>query len=95
MRGSFLDYEIHPLSRTSRGSGAAQGASHEDKQTHPLSKIRLDMHSQFHVAVRPQDRATPGAARRFAPAEFVPWVRTLLAAGQAVHVVYESCGLWL
>ena len=73
-------------------AAAAQGASHEDKQTHPLSKIGLDMHAQFYVAVRQQDQATPGAPRRFVPGEFLPWVRSLLAAGQAVHVVYESCG---
>ncbi len=34
----------------------------------------------------------PKAARRFSPAEFVPWVQALLARGHSVHVVYEACG---
>ena len=67
-------------------------AGHQNKHTRPVCKIGLDVHAQFHVAARQQGQATPEAARRFAPNEFVPWVRTLLAAGQDVHVVYESCG---
>ena len=55
-------------------------------------KIGLDVHAAFYVAVLQQDHTTPGAPRRFAPEAFVPWVRTLLAAGQEVHVVHESCG---
>jgi len=58
----------------------------------PVLKIGLDVHATFYVAVVQQDHAAPGAPRRFAPEAFVPWVRTQLAAGQAVHVVYESCG---
>ena len=70
----------------------AQVAGQQNNHTRPFCKIGLDVHAQFHVAVRQQDQATPGAPRRLVPAEFLPWVQSLLAAGQQVHVVYESCG---
>lgn len=57
-----------------------------------MVKIGLDVHAAFYVAVLQQDHATPGTPRRFAPEAFVPWVRSLLAAGHEVHVVHESCG---
>jgi transposase len=38
------------------------------------------------------DHLLPKAARRFGPAEFVPWVESLLRQGHTVHVVYEACG---
>lgn len=73
-------------------ASSAELTGHEDKQSRRVSKIGLDVHAQSYVAVRQQDHATPGAARRFAPPEFLPWVCSLLAAGEDVHVVYESCG---
>ena len=42
-----------------------------------------------------EDHATPKLARRLRPAEFVPWVKSLLARGHAVFVVYEACGFGL
>lgn len=50
------------------------------------------MHAAFYMAVAQHDHATPRAPRRLLPEEFVPWVRSLIAAGNEVHVVYESCG---
>ena len=58
-----------------------------------LIKIGLDVHAAFYVAVAQLDHLLPKAARRFAPAEFVPWVESLLRLGHRVHVVYEACGL--
>ena len=56
-------------------------------------KIGLDVHQGFHVGVAQHDHGHPGPPRRFAPAEFVPWVRALLRAGHGVQVVHEACGL--
>jgi len=55
-------------------------------------KIGLDVHARVYVAVAQYDHLLPKAARRFAPAEFVPWVKGLLRAGHSVQVVYEACG---
>jgi transposase len=44
------------------------------------------------VAVAQYDHLLPKSALRLAPAQFVPWVKQLLAAGHTVHVVYEACG---
>lgn len=84
----FMDYELHH-----HVGAALRGAAGQDTiRTGSLIKIGLDVHVQFYVAVAQQDHATPGAPRRFLPEQFVPWVRTLLAAGHEVHVVHESCG---
>ena len=58
-----------------------------------IIKIGLDVHQNFHVAVAQYDHGSLRPPRRFAPAEFVPWVESLLRAGHTVHVVYEACGL--
>jgi transposase len=55
-------------------------------------KIGLDVHALSYVAVAQYDHLLPKAARRFRPAEFVPWVESLLRQGHSVHVVYEACG---
>lgn len=56
-------------------------------------KVGLDVHQGFHVGVVQNGHGHPGPPRRFAPGEFVPWVRGLLKAGHSVHVVHEACGL--
>src|SRR5918997_3247949 len=55
-------------------------------------KLGLDIHTTSYVVVVQHDHAALRPPRRFAPAEFVPWVEGLLAAGHTVHVVYEACG---
>ena len=44
------------------------------------------------MVVVQHDQLLPKAPRRFAPAEFAPWVEGLLRRGHMVHVVYEACG---
>jgi transposase len=44
------------------------------------------------VVAAQYDHTTPKPARRFAPADFLPWVERLLAEGHKVFVVYEACG---
>ncbi|MFN0126577.1 MAG: hypothetical protein ACKV19_07830 [Verrucomicrobiales bacterium] len=46
------------------------------------------MHAEFFMAVVQQDHAAPNAPPRFLPEQFVPWGRTQLGAGHAVHVGY-------
>ncbi len=58
----------------------------------PTIKLGLDIHQACYVVAVQEDHATPKPARRFAPAEFVPWVATMLARGHRVYVVYEACG---
>ena len=43
-------------------------------------KIGLDVHAHIYVAVVQHDDLLPKASRRLRPAEFVPWVETLLRA---------------
>src|SRR4051812_28469466 len=55
-------------------------------------KLGLDIHSASYTVVAQYDHATPKPPRRFAPGEFLPWVKSLLLMGHEVHVVYEACG---
>ena len=55
-------------------------------------KLGLDIHQHKYVVVAQHDHATPKAPRHFAPAEFLPWVDTLLRQGHRLHLVYEACG---
>ena len=55
-------------------------------------KLGLDIHQSKYVVVAQHDHATPKAPRHFAPAEFLPWVDTLLRQGHRLHLVYEACG---
>ncbi|MEO6738768.1 MAG: IS110 family transposase [Chthoniobacteraceae bacterium] len=57
-----------------------------------MLKLGVDVHSGNYVVVAQWDHATPRAARRFLPQEFVPWVEGLRRAGHAVHAVDEACG---
>jgi transposase len=72
---------------------AASAVTRHHYQT-PLSAIKLglDIHQARYVVVAQEDHATPKPARRLRPGEFVPWVKSLLARGHAVFVVYEACG---
>ena len=55
-------------------------------------KLGLDIHQSKFVVVAQHDHATPKAPRHFAPAEFLPWVDTLLRQGHRLYLVYEACG---
>jgi len=55
-------------------------------------KLGLDIHARLYVVAAQYDGSLPKPPRRFAPEDFLPWVRTLLAQGHTVHVVYEACG---
>jgi transposase len=55
-------------------------------------KLGLDIHSWLYVVAAQYDHAALKPPRRFAPAEFLPLVESLLRAGHEVHVVYEACG---
>jgi transposase len=60
-------------------------------QRHTI-KLGLDIHKERHVIVAQYDHSTPKPPRRFAPAEVVPWVESLLRAGHQIFLVYEACG---
>jgi transposase len=55
-------------------------------------KLGVDVHQACYVVAVQEDHATPKPARRFAPAEFLSWVESLLRAGHRVYVIYEACG---
>ena len=76
-----------------RAVAAPTGAAGTDRSFSGTTiKLGLDIHQACYVVAAQEDHATPKPARRFAPAEFVPWVGTLLARGHQVFVVYEACG---
>src|SRR6188768_2965960 len=75
-----------------QGAAAPATAGHQDRIKPAAIKLGLDIHQACYVVVAQEGHATPKPARRFAPAEFVPWVETLLARGHRVFVVYEACG---
>jgi len=74
------------------GATSLEGAVGKLKLSGSIIKLGLDVHMQFYVVVAQHDHLLPKAPRRFAPAEFVPWVEGLLRRGHTVHVVYEACG---
>ena len=92
-----------------RTGAAPTGAAGTDRSLSGTTiKLGLDIHQASYVVAAQEDHATPKPARRFRPAEFVPWVETLLARGHrvfgspillpplvpcaAASVVYEACG---
>jgi len=83
-----MDYTLHHHS----GAVSPEAAGIEAKRLRAVIKIGLDVHAAFYMAVEQHDHATPRCPRRLTPDAFVPWVRSLIAAGHEVHAVYESCG---
>jgi len=72
---------------------AARAVTGTQHKTQPATiKLGLDIHQERYVVVAQEDHATPKPARALRPAEFVPWVETLLARGHRVFIVYEACG---
>ena len=74
------------------GAAALTVAGYKTNGSGSRIKLGLDIHSRLYVVTAQHDHALPKPPRRFAPAEFVPWVESLLRAGHQVHVVYEACG---
>lgn len=74
------------------GAAALTAAGHQNKANPAVIKLGLDIHAKTYVVVAQYEHAALRPPRRFAPAEFVPWVQGLLAQGHTVHVVYEACG---
>jgi transposase len=60
--------------------------------TRPRVKLGLDVHLELIMAVSQQDHASLKAPRQFTRAQLVAHVRQLVAAGQQVFCVQESCG---
>ncbi len=74
------------------GAAAPAAAATQISLQPAVIKLGLDIHAKTYVVVAQHDHAALRPPRRFAPAEFVPWVEGLLAQGHTVHVVYEACG---
>jgi transposase len=74
------------------GAAALTVAGHHVKSTAATIKLGVDVHSRFYVVAMQHGQTLPKPPRRFAPEEFVPWVKALLGGGHTVHVVYEACG---
>jgi transposase len=55
-------------------------------------KLGVDVHQEWFVVVAQEGHALPKSARRLRPAEFEPWVESLLGRGHPVFAVYEACG---
>jgi transposase len=83
MQNTIVHYE---------GAASLEVAVKRIKLNSSIIKIGLDVHAHVYVAVAQYDHLLPKPARRFAPTQFVPWVKELLRRGHVVHVVYEACG---
>jgi len=55
-------------------------------------KLGLDVDLRAIVVAIQCGRGTIGPARKFSRQQLVAWVKEKIAAGQAVHTVYECCG---
>src|SRR3954466_8088385 len=78
---------IHP-----EGVAAPAAAGHQIRNHGTTIKLGVDIHTRLYVVAAQHDHAALKPPRRLAPAEFLPWVESLLRAGHTVHVVYEACG---
>ena len=56
------------------GAAAPAAAGTHSKLQPAVIKLGLDIHAKTYVVVAQHDHAMPRPARRFAPAEFAPWV---------------------
>jgi transposase len=65
---------------------AEQAAS----KKHQTIKLGLDVHADTIVVVRILDHSAPQPGQKFAPYDFMRWVKTQLALGEAVHSCYEA-----
>ena len=75
-----------------KGAAALAAAGHQIKNRSSTIKLGVDIHTKLYVVAAQHDHAALKPPRRCAPAEFLPWVESLLRAGHTVHVVYEACG---
>jgi transposase len=55
-------------------------------------KVGLDVDLRAIAVATQCERGTIGPARKFSREQLVGWVKEKIAAGQAVHTVYECCG---
>jgi transposase len=53
-------------------------------------KLGLDVHAESIVVVRILDHSAPQPAQKFAPDQFLAWVKTQLGKARAVHSCYEA-----
>lgn len=53
-------------------------------------KLGLDVHADSYVVVRQLDGQNPQPPQKFAPTEFLDWVRTQLTLAVSVHSCYEA-----
>ncbi len=83
------------------GAGVLASASHHAAEAGAavkpgggagVLKLGVDVHAAFYVVAAQHGHGAIRPPRRILPQQFVPWVEGLLAAGHAVHVVYEACG---
>lgn len=65
---------------------AGQAAS----KKHQSIKLGLDVHADTIVVVRILDHSAPQPAQKFAPSDFLKWVKTQLTLAQEVHSCYEA-----
>ena len=73
------------------GAAALAVAGTQTKLQPAVIKLGLDIHTTSYVVVAQYDHAALRPPRRLGPAEFVPWVEGLLAAGHTVQARPFSC----
>lgn len=90
--GSMIGNDIHQRRAGAFATGGNTQATNGGAGKRGVIKLGVDVHSANYVVAAQWDAASPRAARRFLPHEFVPWVEGLLREGWEVRVVYEACG---
>ncbi len=90
--GSMVEEKQHQQRGGALATDGNSTATNVGARKRGVIKLGVDVHSSKYVVVAQYDNASPRAARRFLPQEFVPWVEALLREGWEVHAVYEACG---
>ena len=78
-----------------KGVAAPAAAGHQIRNQRATIKLGVDIHTRLYIVAAQYDHAALKPPKRLAPAEFLPWVESLVRAGHRVHVVYEACGFGL
>ena len=86
--------QIKPIHdrNTSTACAAQSNAAVSPPPVRHVFKLGLDVDLQNVVTAIPCDQGAIALAQKFTRARLVDWIQKQVAAGHAVHTVYEACG---
>jgi transposase len=84
--------QIKPIHDTNNTTNAADPGNVAVRHARHVFKLGLDVDLNHVVTAIQCDRGTIALAQKFSRARLLDWIQKQIAAGHAVHTVYEACG---